>query len=108
MILTAPMARRIVGEAVTKKVLILTVTEREQRDLKHTLTDHIKEMRIWELVSRQTYRYHIHISGMESICIMDYATWTKESQNCFYGTVFVTSKHLLDLPNVSGEPILLG
>lgn len=107
MTLTAQMARRIVGEAITKKVLILTVTERQQRDIKHTLIDHIKQMRIWELVSRQTFRYFIHINGMESICVMDYETWKKESSNTFVGVVFVTSKHIPMPKNISGEPILL-
>ena len=107
MILTVQMARRIVGEAVSRKVLILTVTEREQRDIRHTLIDYIKHMRIWELVSRQQCRYHIHISGMESICVMDYETWIRQSQHYFQGVVFVTSKHISSLPNIIGDPILL-
>lgn len=105
--LTAAAARRIVGEAVTRKVLIITVTENEQREIKYTLIDHIRNMRLWELTARQNFRYHIHINGLESICIMDYETWIRESRQKFCGMVFVTSKCLSNLPYIDGEPIVL-
>lgn len=106
--LSPVMARRIMAEAVTNKALVITITDDERKEIKQQLIDYIKKTRLWELTERRLFPYHIHISGLESICIIDYATWKKESNQKFCGVVFVTSRCLPDnLQNVDGEPIIL-
>lgn len=106
--LSPAMARRIIAEAVTHKVLVITVTELEQKELKRQFIEHVKKMRIWEFADRRNFLYHVHIKGIEPICIMDYGTWEKESKQVFSGIVFTTSRCLPDkLQNINVEPIVL-